>query len=143
MPRFAQLDAEMQAANAPEAADAAGQGRSGARHDQPGIPLGGGGALPCAGLEREPAGRRGLEGAGRPAGRRGGRHLPALREKFGFTSEAAVIGGVKSNVIQPRQMPEANRNRSLLHIRGGGYVYNPGESGTLEAIVTAGLGGYS
>ena len=68
--------------------------------------------------------------------------LPALREKLGVTSEAAVIGGVKAFVIQPRQMPEANRNRLLLHIHGGGYVYNPGESGTLEAILMAGLGGY-
>jgi epsilon-lactone hydrolase len=68
--------------------------------------------------------------------------LPALREKLGVTSEAAVIGGVKAFVIQPRQMPEAHRDRLLLHIHGGGYVYNPGESGTLEAILMAGLGGY-
>lgn len=68
--------------------------------------------------------------------------LPALREKLGVTSEAAVIGGVKAFVIQPRQIPEANRDRLLLHIHGGGYVYNPGEAGTLEAILMAGLGGY-
>ena len=68
--------------------------------------------------------------------------LPALREKLGVTSEAAVIGGVKAFVVQPRTMPEANRNRLLLHIHGGGYVYNPGEAGTLEAILMAGLGGY-
>ncbi|MBE7244769.1 MAG: alpha/beta hydrolase [Actinomycetospora chiangmaiensis] len=68
--------------------------------------------------------------------------LPALREKLGVTSEAAVIGGVKAFVIQPRQMPEAHRDRLLLHIHGGGYVYNPGESGTLEAILMAGLGGF-
>ena len=68
--------------------------------------------------------------------------LPALREKLGVTSEAAVIGGVKAFVIQPRQIPEANRNRLLLHIHGGGYVYNPGEAGTLEAILMAGLGGF-
>ena len=68
--------------------------------------------------------------------------LPALREKLGVTSEAAVIGGVKAFIVQPRQMPEANRNRLLLHIHGGGYVYNPGEAGTLEAILMAGLGGF-
>lgn len=68
--------------------------------------------------------------------------LPALRETLGVTSESAVIGGVKAFVIQPRTIPEANRNRLLLHIHGGGYVYNPGESGTLEAILMAGLGGY-
>ena len=68
--------------------------------------------------------------------------LPALREKLGVTSEAAVIGGVKVFVIQPKAIPEANRNRLLLHIHGGGYVYNPGEAGTLEAILMAGLGGF-
>src|ERR1700730_15511985 len=35
-------------------------------------------------------------------------------------------------------MPEANRNRLLVHVHGGGYVLSPGESGTREAILTAG-----
>lgn len=68
--------------------------------------------------------------------------LPALREKLGVTSEPAVIGGVNVFVIQPKILPEANRERLLLNIHGGGYVYNPGESGTLEAILMAGLGGF-
>jgi len=68
--------------------------------------------------------------------------LPALREKLGVTSETAMIGGVKVFVVQPKTIPEANRNRLLLHIHGGGYVYNPGEAGTLEAILMAGLGGF-
>lgn len=68
--------------------------------------------------------------------------IPALRDKLGVTSEAAVIGGVKVFIVQPKTLPEANRNRLLLHIHGGGYVYNPGEAGTLEAVLMAGLGGY-
>jgi epsilon-lactone hydrolase len=68
--------------------------------------------------------------------------IPALRDQLGVTSESAVIGGVKVFVIQPKTIPEANRNRLLLHIHGGGYVYNPGEAGTLEAVLMAGLGGY-
>jgi len=68
--------------------------------------------------------------------------IPALRDQLGVTSEAAVIGGVKVFVIQPKTIPEANRNRLLLHIHGGGYVYNPGEAGTLEAVLMAGLGGF-
>lgn len=68
--------------------------------------------------------------------------IPALREKLGVTSESAIIGGVKVFVVQPRSLPDANRNRLLLHIHGGGYVYNPGEAGTLEAVLMAGLGGF-
>ncbi len=68
--------------------------------------------------------------------------LPALREKLGVTSEPAVIGGVKVYIVQPKSLPEANRGRLLLNIHGGGYVYNPGESGTLEAILMAGIGGF-
>ena len=68
--------------------------------------------------------------------------IPALREKLGVTSEPAVIGGVKVFIVQPKAIPEANRDRVLLHIHGGGYVYNPGEAGTLEAVLMAGFGGY-
>lgn len=68
--------------------------------------------------------------------------LPALRDRLDVTSEPTVIGGVKAYIVQPRSLPEANRNRLLLHIHGGGYVYNPGEAGTLEAILMAGIGGY-
>src|SRR5271156_3005105 len=35
-------------------------------------------------------------------------------------------------------MPVENRNRVLLNLHGGGYVYGPGESGTGEAAVMAG-----
>ncbi|MBE7245724.1 MAG: alpha/beta hydrolase [Actinomycetospora chiangmaiensis] len=68
--------------------------------------------------------------------------VPGLRDRLGVSSEAAVIGGVKVSVIQPKTLPQANRNRLLLHIHGGGYVYNPGEAGTLEAVLMAGIGGY-
>ncbi len=66
--------------------------------------------------------------------------IPALREQLGVTSEPAIIGGVKVFVIQPKTIPQENQNRLLLHIHGGGYVYNPGEAGTLEAVLMAGLG---
>jgi acetyl esterase/lipase len=37
-------------------------------------------------------------------------------------------------------MPLGNRNRLLVHVHGGGYVYNPGEAGTVEAVLMAGFG---
>jgi monoterpene epsilon-lactone hydrolase len=68
--------------------------------------------------------------------------LPALREKLGVTSTSAVMAGVKAWIIQPKVVPAANANRLLVHVHGGGYVYNPGEAGTAEAILMAGFGGF-
>jgi acetyl esterase/lipase len=49
-----------------------------------------------------------------------------------------VIGGVRAFIVTPSQMAEANRNRVLVHVHGGGYVFGPGEAGTTEAIMMAG-----
>jgi monoterpene epsilon-lactone hydrolase len=72
----------------------------------------------------------------------GAQGLPALRDKLGVTSTPAVIGGVKAWIVQPKVVPAVNANRLLVHVHGGGYVYNPGEAGTAEAILMAGFGGY-
>ncbi|MGI4950267.1 MAG: alpha/beta hydrolase [Janthinobacterium lividum] len=71
--------------------------------------------------------------------------LPVLakaRETLGVTMETTVIGGVKAFVFTPKSMPDAHRNQLILNVHGGGYVYGPGESGTAEAALMAGLGGY-
>jgi epsilon-lactone hydrolase len=67
---------------------------------------------------------------------------PALREKLGVTMERSVIGGVNVFILTPKVIPPANQNRLLYHIHGGGYVYAPGESGTGEATLLAGFGGF-
>lgn len=72
----------------------------------------------------------------------GAQTLPALREKLGVTSEQTTIGGVRAWIVQPKVVPAVNRNRLLVHVHGGGYVYNPGEAGTSEAILMAGFGGF-
>ncbi len=69
--------------------------------------------------------------------------LPALRERLGVVSTPEVIGGVKAWIIAPKVVPERNRHRLLIHIHGGGYVYNPGEAGTLEAVLMAAFGGFT
>ena len=66
--------------------------------------------------------------------------IPALRERFAVKSEPSVIGGVKVFVLTPDNIPEANRNRVLVHVHGGGYVLSPGEAGTGEGIMMAGSG---
>jgi monoterpene epsilon-lactone hydrolase len=68
--------------------------------------------------------------------------LPALREQLHVKVEPHVIDGVKTFVVTPATVPAANRNRLLIHVHGGCYVSNPGEAGTTEAILMAGLGGF-
>jgi epsilon-lactone hydrolase len=65
-----------------------------------------------------------------------------VREKLGVTLESTTIGGVRAFIITPKEIPAENRNRLLVHIHGGGYVYNPGEAGTSEATLMAAYGGF-
>ena len=64
--------------------------------------------------------------------------LPALRERLRVTVTPTVIGGVNAFVVTPEAIAEANRDRLLVHVHGGGYVLFPGEAGTREAILMAG-----
>jgi acetyl esterase/lipase len=66
--------------------------------------------------------------------------LPDLRQRLGVKSEPTVIGGVKAFLVTPESVPEANRDRLLVHVHGGGCVLGPGEAGIREAILMAGYG---
>lgn len=66
--------------------------------------------------------------------------LPGLREKFAVKSEQVTIAGVNCYILTPDTIPEQNRNRLLVHVHGGGYVFAPGEAATREAILMAGIG---
>lgn len=68
------------------------------------------------------------------------RTLPALRQQLRVQVEPLTIGGVKAYRVTPQDVPAENRNRLLIHVHGGCYVSNPGESGTSEAIYMAGFG---
>jgi acetyl esterase/lipase len=66
--------------------------------------------------------------------------LPALRKELRVKVEPLKIDGVKAYMVTPENIPPENRNRLLVHVHGGCYVYYPGESGTVEAIYMAGFG---
>ena len=66
--------------------------------------------------------------------------LPQLREALGVKVEAMNIAGVNVFMVTPNIIPPENKNRLLVHVHGGGYVFGPGEAGTLEAIEMAGYG---
>ena len=67
---------------------------------------------------------------------------PMLRSKLGVKMETAAMGGVRVYVLTPSHIPAANENRVLLHLHGGGFVFNPGEAGTQEAALMAAYGGF-
>ena len=68
--------------------------------------------------------------------------LPAMRDALKVKSEPMTIDGVKAFMLTPAEIPPQNRNRLLIHIHGGCFVSGPGESGTSEAIMMAGFGGF-
>lgn len=68
--------------------------------------------------------------------------LPALREKMGVTVASGNMAGVPVFIVTPQNLPAENSGRVLLNFHGGGYVLGPGDSGTPEAILMAGIGGY-
>jgi len=66
--------------------------------------------------------------------------LPALRNELQVKVEPLTIDGVKAYLVTPGNIPPENRNRLLVHVHGGCYVFFPGEAGTREAIMMAGFG---
>ena len=68
--------------------------------------------------------------------------VPMLKDKLGVNVETAQIKGVKVYMVTPKVVPDANRNRLLVHVHGGGYVFGPGEAALPEALLLAGFGGF-
>src|ERR1700742_1207863 len=66
--------------------------------------------------------------------------IPAMRERLHVTVQPVTMDGVKAFVVTPDVIPPEHRNKLLIHVHGGCYVLMPGESGTTEAIIMAGLG---
>ncbi len=68
--------------------------------------------------------------------------VPAMTKLLGVTWQPTTIAGVKAFIVTPDEMPAANRDRVLIHVHGGGYVFAPGEAALPEALMMAGFGGY-
>jgi len=66
--------------------------------------------------------------------------LPAMRERLHVTVEPTTIDGVRAFVVTPDVIPPEHRDKLLIHVHGGCYVLSPGEAGTSEAILMAGIG---
>ena len=60
-----------------------------------------------------------------------------LLNLFPVDIESETKGGVKTYIVTPKSIPDENSKRILIHLRGGGYVFNAGESGMGEAVLMA------
>jgi monoterpene epsilon-lactone hydrolase len=60
-----------------------------------------------------------------------------LINMFPVDIKSETKGGVKTYIVTPKSIPDENSNRILIHLRGGGYVFNAGESGMGEAVLMA------
>jgi epsilon-lactone hydrolase len=69
--------------------------------------------------------------------------LPAMRERLHVTVKSSTMDGVRVYVVTPDFIPPAHRDKLLIHVHGGCYVFSPGEAGTTEAILMAGIGHFN
>lgn len=70
------------------------------------------------------------------------KNIPAMQARLGVTVQPTTIGGVRAYIVTPNDIPPEHRDKVLIHIHGGCYELYPGESGTTEAMIMAGLGHY-
>lgn len=68
--------------------------------------------------------------------------LPAMRERLHVSVKPSTMDGVRVYVVTPDVIPPEHRDKLLIHVHGGCYELSPGEAGTSEAIMMAGLGHY-
>ena len=66
--------------------------------------------------------------------------LPAMRERLHVTVKSSTMDWVRVYVVTPDVLPPEHRDKLLIHVHGGCYVLSPGEAGTPEAILMAGIG---
>jgi monoterpene epsilon-lactone hydrolase len=71
------------------------------------------------------------------------RLLPGMRERLHVKVEPTMIAGVHAFIVTPDVVPPENRDRLLVHVHGGCYVFGPGEAATSEAILLAGFGHFN
>jgi monoterpene epsilon-lactone hydrolase len=56
---------------------------------------------------------------------------------LGAKVEATKIGGVSCFRVTPKEVAPENKNRLIVHVHGGAFVFNAGVAGTGEAVLLA------
>lgn len=71
--------------------------------------------------------------------------IPLIREllkNMRIKCEKGHLAGVPVFTLEPPRMPSMHRNKILLYLHGGGYIFNPGEAGLDEGIYMAAIAEY-
>jgi acetyl esterase/lipase len=68
------------------------------------------------------------------------RSAQPVLEQLGVTAEPMVVNGVKAYMLTPKNIPDKNRNRLLIHLHGGCYMMFGGEAAIIEGVTMAGYG---
>ncbi len=68
--------------------------------------------------------------------------IPAMLDRMHVKLDPQTMDGVRVTMVTPDAVPPENRDKLLIHVHGGCYVFFPGESGVTEAIMMAGFGHY-
>ena len=69
-------------------------------------------------------------------------NVEKLEKDLGVTVEPTVVAGVKAFLLTPKTIPDRNRDRLVIALHGGGYVFYPGLAGTGEGVMLAGFAGF-
>jgi epsilon-lactone hydrolase len=64
----------------------------------------------------------------------------ATREMFHLSVTEEKIAGVHVYRVKPQTIAPENKNRILIHVHGGAYVFGGGEAATAEALMAANFG---
>jgi monoterpene epsilon-lactone hydrolase len=66
--------------------------------------------------------------------------LQATKQRLGVSVTAETIAGVQAYRVKPAAIAPENRNRILVHVHGGAYVFGGGEAAAAEAVLMAHYG---
>src|SRR5579872_808801 len=66
--------------------------------------------------------------------------LQTVKQKFHVSVEEEKIAGVRVYRVKPQAIATENRNRLLVHLHGGAYVFGGGESAASEVVLMSNFG---
>lgn len=69
-----------------------------------------------------------------------GKAEQALKQSLHVTVQEEKIAGVRVYRVKPQTIAPENRNRLLVHVHGGAYVFGGGEAAASEAVLAANYG---
>ncbi len=99
-------------------------------------------AAPYGGFDEKPKTPEAWKALVEAANKTAAVNLEKLVEIFDVKVEPATVGGVKAFWITPKEVPEQHRDRLVIALHGGGYVFFPGLPGAGEGVMMAGFGGF-